>query len=151
MSHSTDFSESTMHILDPLPSESAPVGSDQEENPSRYRELESRLDVLESAILEHATLLRDRIGNRLDRLEDKLRYEATGLRRALENENADRDEKIIQLTESFTAAVDRVELKTEAGTVKATMEDLIAALASTRSHLDTLALAVSKTRSELSA
>lgn len=153
MNQPTEVSPSKIHYFDALQSDSAAVENDADANPadgSRLREVESRLDILETAILEHAAILRDRIGCRLDRLEDKLRYEASGLRKAMANEKGDRDEKIVQLTESFTAAVDRVELKQQAGSVKATMEDLIAALAATRSHLDTLAHAVSKSRSDLS-
>ena len=149
MNQTIDPSETKIHYFDALQPESAPVESHSKSGGTQLREFEGRLDVLETAILEHATILRDRIGSRLDRLEDKLRYEASGLRKAMASEKGDRNEKIVQLTDSFTAAVDRVEMKTQASTVKATMEDLIAALAATRSHLDTLAHAVSKSRSDL--
>ncbi len=110
----------------------------------RVGEMEARLAVLESAILEHAMVLRDRIGQRLDRLEQKFRYEADGIRRALQDESKDRNAKIIQLTESFTNAVDRVESRqgVPGGDVGATLQDLIVALAATRMHLDVLAQAV---------
>ena len=115
----------------------------------RLRELEARMAVLETAILEHAVILRDRIGKRLDRLEQKFHYEADGLRRALKDESSDRHAKIIQLTESFTNAVDRVEAKQPNGEMQTTIEDLIAALAATRTHLDVLAQAVSDRREEM--
>ena len=102
--------------------------------------------VLEEAIFEHAMVLRDRIGHRLERLEDRLNYESKGLRRALKDESADRDEKIIQLTESLTAAVDRVESNQQTGTFKDTVDELVCALAATRSHLDGLAQAVKKAK-----
>lgn len=116
----------------------------------RLREMEARMSVLETAILEHAVILRDRIGQRLDRLEQKFRYEADGLRRALQDESKDRHAKIIQLTESFTHAVDRVELgQPGVRDVQTTLQDLIAALAATRTHLDVLAQAVSDRRDGL--
>ncbi|MCB1237802.1 MAG: hypothetical protein KDM91_22240 [Verrucomicrobiae bacterium] len=118
---------------------------------SHVREIDARVTVLETAILEHATILRDRIGQRLDRLEQKLRFESNGLRKAMESQSADRDHKIVELTQSLTSAMDRVESNHQAVSVKATMEDLIAALATTRNHLDTLAQAVTTTRAELSA
>ena len=147
----TPQTESSVYYFDASLGCSNEPETEKSGNGSRLHEVEARLSILETAILEHATILRDRIGQRLDRLEDRLRYEATGLRRAMADEKDNRDEKIIQLTESFTAAVDRVELKQESGSVKATMEDLIAALAATRTHLDTLAHAVTKTRAEVSA
>ena len=118
--------------------------SDSGQDPhQRLRELEARMAVLETAILEHAVILRDRIGKRLDRLEQKFHYEADGLRQALKDESSDRHAKIIQLTQSFTNAVDRVESQQPAANqVQATLEDLIAALAATRTHLDVLAQAV---------
>lgn len=107
------------------------------------------MSVLESAILEHAMVLRDRIGQRLDRLEQKFRYEADGLRKALKDESSDRHANIIQLTQSFTNAVDRVESKQPPVAVQDTLQDLIAALAATRTHLDVLAQAVADKRQGL--
>ncbi|MCB1229569.1 MAG: hypothetical protein KDN19_04855 [Verrucomicrobiae bacterium] len=116
----------------------------------RFTEMEARMSVLETAILEHAVILRDRLGQRLDRLEEKFRYEADGIRRALQDESKDRHAKIIQLTESFTHAVDRVESRQGSPSdVSATLQDLIAALAATRTHLDGLAQAVADKRDGL--
>jgi hypothetical protein len=127
----------------------AEQGSSEQSAHQRLRELEARMAVLETAIMEHALVLRDRIGKRLDRLEQKFHYEADGLRRALKDESSDRHEKIIQLTESFTSAVDRVESKQPASDVHSTLQDLIAALAATRTHLDVLAQAVADKRQGL--
>ena len=127
-----------------------PVDSTPQDPHRRLQELEARMAVLETAILEHAMILRDRIGKRLDRLEQKFSYEANGLRQALRDESSDRTAKIIQLTESFTNAVDRVESQQPAANeVQSTLEDLIAALAATRTHLDVLAQAVSDRRGDL--
>ena len=113
----------------------------------RLRELEARMAILETAIVEHAMVLRDRIGQRLDRLEQKFRYEADGLRRALQTETTDRKTNIIQLAQSVSAAVDRVESghQPQGHPVHTTMQDLVAALADTRAHLDGLSRAVSRT------
>lgn len=108
----------------------------------RLRELEARLTILETAMIEHATVLRDRIGERLDRLEQKFRYEADGLRRALATESSDRKSNIIELARSVTAAVDRVESNQQTSSVENTMQDLVSALADTRTHLDGLTRAV---------
>ena len=133
---STSSRSETPQLLDSLQPETVDFieyGS-PDPDPEKYRlnEIEARINVLETAILEHATILRDRIGQRLDRLEEKLRFESNGLREAMQNQGADRDDKIIRLSESLTAAVDRVELNQQAGSVQATMEDLIAALVALR-------------------
>jgi hypothetical protein len=121
------------------------VPKDREKDQSaRLRELEARLSVLESALIDHATILRDRIAVRLDRLEQRFQYEAEGLRRALKTEVSDRRTNIIQLTQSMTAAVDRVESKQMPATpnVNATIEELTAVIADARLHLAGLAHAV---------
>ena len=106
----------------------------------RIGELEARLTMLENAMFEHAVMLRDRIGQRLDRLEQKFRYEADGLRRALKDESRDRNSKIIQLSESVTNAVDRVESRQiDTSEMGDTLRHLMSALADTRNHLDHLA------------
>ena len=123
---------------------SGPVGKsgDQPDASARLRAIEARVAILETALVEHALVLRDRIGTRLDRLEQKFRYEADGLRRALENESTDRKTNIIQLAKSVTAAVDRVEANQPPTTVQHSIDDLVSALAATRSHLDVLTRAV---------
>lgn len=121
-------------------------GEDPPSAGTRLRELEARMRVLEEAIFEHALALRDRIGRRLDCLEDRLNYESKGLRRALKDESADRDEKIIQLTHSLTAAVDRVESNQQPAPFKETVDELVSALAATRAHLDGLAQAIQKAK-----
>ena len=149
MSQNEHPAEASIYYFDATQAEEGREEASPREEKSRVQEIEARLNVLETAILEHAIDLRERIGTRLDRLEEKLRYETSGLRKAVATERGDRHDKIIQLTESFTAAMDRVEVKSQAEAVQGTMEDLIAALSATRSHLDTLASAVSETRVEL--
>lgn len=116
---------------------------DRETDPAaKLKELESRLSVLETALVEHASILRDRIGQRLDRLEQRFQYEAAGFRRALQAESSDRKTHLIQLTRSVTAAVDRVESNQLAASVQHSLQDLVEALAVTRGHLDALTQAV---------
>lgn len=105
--------------------------------------------VLEHALMEHAVVLRERIGIRLDRLEEKFRYEAAGLRRALREESKDRHSNIVRLAESVTSAVDRVESRQRESGVNAAMQDIISALVATRLHLDALSQAVEGTRRDL--
>lgn len=121
------------------------VPKEREKDPNtRLSELEARLSLLESALIDHATILRDRIAVRLDRLEQRFQYEAEGLRRALQTEVSDRRSNIIQLTQSVTAAVDRVESKhhPETKDVRSTLEELTAVIADTRLHLAGLTHAV---------
>jgi hypothetical protein len=122
-----------------------PVEQDADRDPAiRLRELEARMAILETAIVDHAMVLRDRIAQRLDRLEQKFRHEADGLRRALQTETSDRKTNIIRLAQSVSAAVDRVESGQQQGhPVHTTMQDLVSALADTRTHLDGLSRAVS--------
>ena len=121
-----------------------PTAQNADRDPAlRLKELEARMAILETAIVEHAMVLRDRIGQRLDRLEQKFRFEADGLRRALQTETSDRKTNIIELAQSVSAAVDRVEAGQHQGhPVHTTMQDLVAALADTRTHLDGLSRAV---------
>jgi len=70
--------------------------------------IEARVDVLESALFDHATVLRDRVAERLDRLEKTLDLSQQRLEVNLSKESTFREEQIMALTETFTRALDRV-------------------------------------------
>lgn len=123
-------------------------------------DLEARVDVLESALFDHATILRDRVAERLDRLEATLDLNQRRLEEGLAKEATDREERLVQLTDTFTRAMDRDlgEGESEVDPIRNvrpatenTLTDLVDALTATRSHLDTIAVALQHTRGELKA
>ncbi|NNE92270.1 MAG: hypothetical protein HKN23_11535 [Verrucomicrobiales bacterium] len=74
-----------------------------------FEELECRIGLLEVAFRNHAQELRDRVTERLERLEENLEFHSGVLSEALRKEEADRKDSFGELSTSVAAAIERVE------------------------------------------